>query len=112
MTDKIVVLCTCSGEDEAERLARSLVGDRLAACVSVVPKVRSFYRWKGELEEAAECLLIMKTSRAVFDRLREAIQRVHSYDVPEIVALPITDGAANYLDWIGSNLIETNLENE
>ena len=70
MTDKIVILSTCSGEDEAGRLARMLVEERLAACVSVVPGMRSYYRWQGAIETAAECLLIVKTSRALFDEAR------------------------------------------
>lgn len=105
MTDKIVVLCTCSTEEEAERLARELVGARVAVCVNVLPKARSFYRWKGEIEEASECLLIIKSSRALFDALRAAIERSHSYEVPEILALPIVEGAPNYLGWMQENLV-------
>ena len=69
MTDKIVVLSTCAGEEEAERLARLLIEGRLAACVGIVPRVRSFYRWKGAVESSGECLLIVKSSRGLFDRL-------------------------------------------
>jgi periplasmic divalent cation tolerance protein len=105
MTDKIVVLCTCASADEAERLARELVGARLAACVNVVPGVRSFYRWQGKLEDAAEHLLLIKSSRERFGELRAAIERLHSYDVPEVVALPIVDGAPNYLSWLQDNLV-------
>jgi periplasmic divalent cation tolerance protein len=105
MTDKIVVLCTCASADEAERIARELVAARLAACVSVVPGVRSFYRWQGKLEDAAEHLLIVKSSRERFAELRAAIERLHSYDVPEVVALPIVDGAPNYLEWLQGNLV-------
>jgi periplasmic divalent cation tolerance protein len=105
MTDNIVVLCTCSSEEEAERLARELVGGRLAACVSVLPKARSFYRWKGQIEDAAECVLLIKSSRPLFDRLRAAIERLHSYEVPEVIALPIVEGAPNYLSWIAENLV-------
>jgi periplasmic divalent cation tolerance protein len=105
MTDKIVVLCTCASADEAERIARELVAARLAACVNVVPGVRSFYRWQGKLEDAVEHLLIVKSSRERFGELRAAIERLHSYDVPEVVAIPIVDGAPNYLNWLQDNLV-------
>ena len=104
MTDKIVVLCTCASPEEADRLARALVDARLAACVSVVGGVRSIYRWKGEIESAEECLLAIKSSRAHFDSLREKIEELHSYEVPEVLALPIVDGAASYLEWLSGNL--------
>ena len=100
MTDKIVVLSTCAGEEEAGRLARALVEERLAACVTVVAGVRSFYRWKGEIESSAECLLVVKSSRELFTSLRTALGRLHSYEVPEVVALPIVDGAPSYLEWL------------
>jgi periplasmic divalent cation tolerance protein len=104
MTDKIVILSTCATEDEAERLARVLLDGRLAACVNVVPRIRSFYRWKGQVEDAAECLLVIKSSRSMFDALRSALMEAHSYEVPEIVALPIIDGAPEYLTWLHENL--------
>lgn len=104
MTDKIVILSTCANEDEAARLARALVDARLAACVNIIPGLRSVYRWQGAVEDAAECLLLIKSSRDLFPELRAAIEKLHSYDVPEIVALPIVDGAANYLDWLRDNL--------
>ncbi len=104
MTDKIVVLSTCGSEKEAEELAQVLVGERLAACVSVVPRVRSFYRWKGAVENAEEWLLLIKSSRASFDQLRKAIEKVHSYEVPEILALPVVDGSEAYLEWVAASL--------
>jgi periplasmic divalent cation tolerance protein len=100
MTDKIVVLSTCGSEDEAERIARLLVEGRVAACVNIVPGVRSFYRWQGAVESAGEWLLVVKSARDRFDELRAAIEQAHSYEVPEIVALPVVDGAPNYLNWI------------
>jgi periplasmic divalent cation tolerance protein len=106
MTDKIVVLNTCAHEEEAERIARLLVDRRLAACVSIVPRVRSFYRWKGAVESSEEWLLLIKSSRPLFDQLRAAIEVAHSYEVPEVLALPVVDGAAPYLDWLGANLRE------
>jgi periplasmic divalent cation tolerance protein len=104
MTDKIVVLSTCANEEEAGKLGRALVEERLAACVSVVSGVRSFYHWKGVVESSAECLLVIKSSRELFAPLRAAIDRLHSYDVPEVLALPIVDGAPSYLDWMDASL--------
>ena len=104
MTDKIVVLNTCEKWDEAERLARLLVERQLAACVSIVPGVRSFYRWQGELQASGECLLLIKSSRPLFEQLKAAIEEAHSYDVPEILALPVVDGAEPYLSWLQANL--------
>jgi periplasmic divalent cation tolerance protein len=104
MTDKIVVFSTCSTAEEAERIARKLVEERLAACVNVVDKVRSFYRWDGKIEESAELLLIIKTSRDLFDRLRIQLESVHTYEVPEIVALSVLDGSPNYLNWLSREI--------
>jgi periplasmic divalent cation tolerance protein len=104
MTNKIVVLSTCASPQEAERLARSLVEQRLAACVIVLPGVASHYWWQGRIETAEECLLLIKSSRESFDQLRSAIEQVHSYEIPEVIALPVVDGAANYLNWIDLNL--------
>lgn len=110
MTDKIVVLNTCATEDEAERLARLLIDQRLAACVSIVPRVRSFYRWKGAVERSDECLLVIKSSRALFEDLRAAVEKAHSYEVPEVLALPVLEGAAQYLEWLAANLGEGSAE--
>jgi periplasmic divalent cation tolerance protein len=104
MTDKIVILCTCATEEEADRLARTVIDARLAACVNVLPRVRSIYRWKGAIESADECLLIIKSSRPLFDSLRTALEASHSYEVPEVIALPVVEGSANYLNWITANL--------
>jgi len=104
MTDKIVVLTSCAAEADAERLARALVAGRLAACVNVVPGVRSFYHWKGEIESSEEFLLIVKTSRDLFPALRAEMEKLHAYEVPELLALPVVAGAENYLSWLQSNL--------
>jgi periplasmic divalent cation tolerance protein len=104
MTDKIVVLSTCGSREEAEKLAQALVEQRLAACVNVIPGVTSFYRWQGKLESSAEWLMLIKSSRERFEQLRLALEKAHSYDLPEVIALPIVDGAPNYLNWIGLNL--------
>ena len=100
MTDKIVVLNTCSSADEAERIARRLVEARLAACVNVVAGARSFYRWQGAIESADEWLLVIKTSRTLFEGLRLELEKIHSYEVPEVIALPIVEGSPNYLLWL------------
>jgi len=104
MTDKIVVLSTCANQEDAEKLARLLVDQRLAACVNVVPGIRSFYRWQGAVQAGEECLLIVKSSRDLFAALTAALEKAHTYEVPEAIALPIVDGAANYLNWLGANL--------
>lgn len=105
MTDKIVILSTCATDAEAEKLARLLVDARLAACVNVVPQMRSFYRWQGAVEASAEFLLVIKTSRALFDRVRTAIEQAHSYEVPEVIALPVVEGAPGYLKWMDESLV-------
>ena len=98
------MLSTVSSAEEAEKVARSLVDARLAACVNVVPGMRSFYRWKGNIEDAAEWLLVIKSSRARFDALRTALEKMHSYEVPEVIALSVIDGAENYLNWMDGEL--------
>jgi periplasmic divalent cation tolerance protein len=104
MTNKIVVLSTCGSEAEAEKLARAVVEARLAACVNVVPGIRSFYRWQGALESSDEVLLVIKSTTERFPALRETLQSLHSYEVPEIVALPIADGAEDYLNWLDGSV--------
>jgi periplasmic divalent cation tolerance protein len=105
MTDKIVMLSTCASADEASRIARALVSQRLAACVNVVPGIHSVYRWKGEVDETTEWLLLIKSRRPLFERLAEALRQAHSYDVPEIVALPIVAGSESYLAWLGQETV-------
>lgn len=104
MTDKIVVLTTCDSKKRADKLARHLVKQRVAACVNVLPKVRSIYRWKEEVEEASEWMLIIKTRRDLFAALRTEIQKLHTYEVPELIALPIVDGSEAYLAWFDAQL--------
>ena len=104
MTDKILVLTTASSQDEARKIGRLLVERLLAACVSIVPQVGSIYRWEGEVEEAEEWLLIVKTTRGAFERVRDAIKELHSCDVPECLCLPVEDGSVEYLSWIGQSV--------
>ena len=101
MTDKRVVLVTCGTEEEASRIARALVEERLAACVNIVDApVRSVYRWKGRIETAEERLLLIKTRRGRLKALEAAVKRLHSYETPEMIALPIAEGSRAYLAWV------------
>lgn len=104
MTDKIVVLSTCGSADEAEKLARSVLAQHLAACVNVIPGVRSYYRWKGAIDSADEYLLVIKSSRDRMPALLASLEKEHSYEVPEVLALPVVEGAANYLNWLHASL--------
>jgi periplasmic divalent cation tolerance protein len=104
MTDKIVVLSACDSEEQASRIARDLVERQLAACVNILPGVRSIYRWKGAIEDTPEWLLVIKSRRDLFEPLRAALQKVHSYEVPEVIVLPIVDGSQSYLSWLDREL--------
>jgi len=105
MTDKIVVLTTCGSQREALRLARALVENKLAACANIVQApVESIYRWKGKVESAKELLLIIKTSRARFRALEKKIRQMHSYKVPEIIAIPVASGSRDYLKWLSDSI--------
>jgi periplasmic divalent cation tolerance protein len=104
VTGRVVVLCTIGSAEDAERVARAVVERGLAACVNVVPGVTSFYRWRGEIARDAEWLMVMKTTAARFEALREALVKLHPYDVPEVVELPIERGHAPYLDWIDESV--------
>lgn len=104
MTDNIVVLSTCGTEEEADRIARTLVESGLAACVTVIPQAFSYYRWKGAIERSPEYLLLIKSSRDLFTDLRRTLETAHSYELPEVLALPILDGSPNYLNWVQSEL--------
>jgi periplasmic divalent cation tolerance protein len=102
---KIVVFTNCASRKEAQKIARELVERRMAACVNVASSpVQSVYRWKGKVETAKEFLLIIKTSRARYDAVERTIQKLHSYDVPEIIALPIATGSRAYLSWLGDSV--------
>ncbi len=108
MTDRTrrycVVLTTAGSEEVARRIARALVERRLAACVNVVPSVRSLYRWKGEVTEDEELLLVIKTAEDLFPSVRAAIRELHSYELPEAILLPIRDGDPGYLAWLEESL--------
>jgi len=100
MTDKRIVLTAAGSEDEAKKIARHLVEKQLAACVNIVPRIASVYRWQGKVEEAVEWLLIIKTTAAEWKKVRGAIEDVHSYELPECICLEIEEGSPAYLQWI------------
>ena len=106
MTDKVVLFSTCPDMAEAEKLASHLVETRLAACVNAVPAIRSFYRWKGKVENDPEVLLVIKTARDRVEAVRAEIEKLHTYELPELIALPIVDGAPNYLSWLDNELTQ------
>ena len=101
-----LVLTTAGSDAQAVEIARGLVERRLAACVNIVPTACSIYRWEGKIEEEEEKLLLVKTSTALLPRVREAIRELHSYDVPEILALEIAGGDPDYLSWLGASLTD------
>ena len=101
--DAIVVLITAASREEADRIARRLVEDRLAACVTIMPQVRSIFTWEQKLSQEDEVLLLVKSRRTRFAQLAEAVKQLHSYSVPEIIALPVVMGAADYLRWVSES---------
>ena len=98
--DPIVVFMTAASGEEATRLAEMLVGAHLAACVQILPEMESVYRWEGKIERQPEVLLLAKTTQAKFTELEREVRALHSYETPEIVAVPITAGSAPYLEWL------------
>jgi periplasmic divalent cation tolerance protein len=104
MLEIIVALCSCSDSGAARRIANALVEQRLAACVSILPSVESVYRWQEEIQSASEALLLIKTTSESFPALREKILELHSYDTPEIIALPVVAGFEKYLRWMGEQV--------
>jgi len=104
MTDKRIVLTTAGSQEEAQMIAHHLVEGRLAACVNIVPQIASIYRWQGSIEEARESLLVIKTTAAAFKDVRQAIAKLHSYELPECICLTVEDGSPNYLAWLGESV--------
>jgi periplasmic divalent cation tolerance protein len=99
-SEPIVVLMTAPNRQEAVRIAEMLVSARLAACVQILPHIQSVYRWQGEVERASEVLLLAKTTTGRFDELDRAVKEIHSYETPEIVALPVTSISGPYRKWL------------
>ena len=104
MTDKRIVLSTAGSAEEARKIANHLVENRLAACVNVIPKIESVYRWQGKVESSAEWLLLIKTTVERFPNVCDAIRELHSYDLPECIAIVVEDGSKEYLDWIADSV--------
>ncbi len=102
--EPVVVLLTAANGEEAVRLADLLIGAHLAACVQILPEMESVYRWQGKIERQPEILLLAKTTRSKFDELEREVRALHSYDTPEIIALPIVAGSAPYLAWLRASL--------
>jgi periplasmic divalent cation tolerance protein len=111
MTGSSVVLVSASSQNEAEKIARELVQVNLAACVSIIPNMRSIYTWEGKIEDSEEYLLIIKTRTELFEQVKEAIQKLHSYKIPEIISLPVTHALEDYVRWIDEvTAVDRNLQ--
>ena len=104
MTDTVIVLTALGAPRDAERIARALVDERLAACVNVVPGVVSIYRWKGAVEQETELLLVIKTVAERVDALKARLLELHPYELPEVVVIPIGGGHGAYLEWIAQQV--------
>ncbi len=104
MSERLVVLMTTGSQEEAEKIAQALVKEMLAACVNIVPGITSVYRWEDEVQQDREWLLVAKTRREVLNDLVRRVRRLHSYDVPEVIALPLEGGSDAYLRWIDSEV--------
>jgi periplasmic divalent cation tolerance protein len=100
----VVILITASIDEEAERIANKLLTQRKAACVNIIPKVRSLFWWKGELDSADEAVLIVKTKASLVDQIVSLVREAHSYEVPEVIALPLIGGNRDYLNWMNDEL--------
>lgn len=103
-TDYIIVLITTASKQEAEKIVQHLLDDKLIACANIIGSVTSFFRWSGNIERAEECLVLLKSRKDLFERLIEVVKTMHSYEVPEILALPVVEGSKDYLDWLESCL--------
>ena len=104
MTNARIVLTTTGSPDEARKIARALVERRLAACVNTVPQIESVYRWQGKIETASEWLLVIKTTASAFEGVRATLEALHSYETPECIALSVTEGDQEYLDWLAGSV--------
>lgn len=102
-TNALLVLCTCPDEDSARTLSDSLVQEKLAACVSIVNPISSIFTWQGRIDTEQESLLLIKTTETAYSALEQAIKQRHPYEIPEIIAIPVQRGSAEYLNWIREN---------
>ena len=100
--DYVVVFVTASSEDEAQKIAHNLLQNKLVACANIIGGIKSMYWWQGKIDQSAECLLVLKTQKKLFSKLTKAVKALHSYDLPEIIALSIVEGEDNYLKWIST----------
>ena len=100
MTEYIVIFITAPDEDVAQRIARALVEEKLAGCVNIIKDIRSIYFWQGRVEDEPEVLMVVKTKRELFNKLKDRVKSVHPYSVPEIIAMPIIEGSEDYLKWL------------
>ncbi len=101
---RIVIFITAPGKKEAARIAKALLAEKSVACVSIADKLESFFWWKGKISQAKECLLIAKSTRAKLGKITKTVKSLHSYEVPEIIAVPIAGGNKTYLDWIDDSI--------
>ncbi|UCH69643.1 MAG: divalent-cation tolerance protein CutA [Candidatus Bathyarchaeota archaeon] len=104
MSSYVVVLMTASDEKEASKIVRSLLDDRLIACANIIGPVSSLFWWEGKIDKASEVLVTMKSRKRFFKRLCDRVKKMHSYELPEILELPITEGLPSYLEWMGASL--------
>ena len=102
-----VVYCTCPDATVAESLARGLIGERLAACVNILPQIRSIYRWQGEVQDDSECLMMIKTTQDATEALQRWLIEQHPYDEPEVIAVPVSEGSPGYLAWVAEETQKT-----
>ncbi|HIA01157.1 MAG TPA: divalent-cation tolerance protein CutA [Myxococcales bacterium] len=101
-----VVLCTCPDLPTAQKLSTAIVSEQLAACVNIIPAIRSIYRWKGEICDDAEVLMIIKSTSACFDSLQTRLLDMHPYECPEVIAIEISNGNAAYLAWLQAHTLD------
>ena len=106
MKNPILILTTASTKAEADQIANKLVQEKLAACVNIIPNIKSIYRWKDKINTDSEFLLIIKTMKSVENKVIQYIKKHHSYDTPEIISFPITGGDKRYLNWIYDSVVE------
>jgi len=105
MTDQaILIYCTCPDINSGQQIAQALVEENLVACVNLLPQMLSIYRWQGKLQQDSECLLLMKTIQSQFTAIQNRVRQLHSYELPELISVPINDGLPEYIDWIAQSI--------